>query len=135
MIFRFHIQRFRFTDFYHAVHELGLVVVIDCRDSIFDLVVFNEGESPVFLGDLIQRYLYGLYFPEGTEKGEYFLLCDFMGEIANINRPSIILFIHDLCECSFKIYKNKSLELSKKLSYLLVLIPKLYKLMNLLHVK
>ncbi len=70
MIIRLEIERFRLSNFNDSFQELSLVVVVYGGEGVFDFVKLNEGESSVFLCDLIQRYLNGFNLSEGAEECE-----------------------------------------------------------------
>jgi hypothetical protein len=94
MIIRFEVHCLRLPDSDGPVHEIGLIIVVDCRHGFVLLVELDEGKAPFLFCDLIDGYLNGLDFSKGVEEGEEHLLCDFLGQVAHIDSPFVIFLVH-----------------------------------------
>lgn len=76
-----------------AVHELRLVIVIDCGEGVLALIELDKGIAPHLLGHVVDRYLHGFDFSEGVEEGEEGLLGDCFGQVADVDRALVVVLV------------------------------------------
>lgn len=93
MIVWLRIHWFRPSDFYCSLHEICLIVVIDCCISILFFIEFDKSES----SDLFSHVVFGnfdrFYLSEGVEESIQIVGSYGGGKVAHVNGPFEIVFI------------------------------------------